>query len=288
MSKKTSIFVEILLALLIFGLCVALVGPRLFSKLSSAKGPVTDASTVWQAFNGAERSQVAETAIDEEMPRYRVPKQSAIDEPAAMPQSSADLTGIGASSEPNNRENFDKPALATEELSSLSEPVVSSDNLTTEEKHKQQNQNFQAFKRNIIKDEDIPPGMHVVRTPFGDRLFSESVADLAEIRAPSEPTNRENYAHLEENPTKRVSEHPVSTFSIDVDTGSYTNVRRMLNQRQLPRHDAVRVEEMINYFAYNYPPPETLKPPFNVTTEIAPTPWNNKTLLLCSFSNVLT
>jgi Ca-activated chloride channel family protein len=53
-----------------------------------------------------------------------------------------------------------------------------------------------------------------------------------------EPTNRENYAHFDDNPVKRVSEHPVSTFSIDVDTGSYSNVRRMLNYGQLPPHDA--------------------------------------------------
>jgi Ca-activated chloride channel family protein len=97
---------------------------------------------------------------------------------------------------------------------------------------------------------------------------------------PIPPTNRENYAHFDDNPIKRVSEHPVSTFSIDVDTGSYSNVRRMLNYGQLPQHDAVRVEEMINYFAYDYPLPDSIDPPFKVTTEIAPTPWNQKTHLL--------
>ncbi|MEN8217232.1 MAG: VWA domain-containing protein [Pseudomonadota bacterium] len=97
---------------------------------------------------------------------------------------------------------------------------------------------------------------------------------------PIPPTNRENYAHFDDNPIKRVSEHPVSTFSIDVDTGAYANVRRMLNYGQLPQHDAVRVEEMINYFAYDYPLPDSIDPPFKVTTEIAPTPWNQKTHLL--------
>jgi Ca-activated chloride channel family protein len=94
------------------------------------------------------------------------------------------------------------------------------------------------------------------------------------------PTNRENYAHYDDNPIKQVNEHPVSTFSIDVDTGAYSNVRRMLNSGQLPPHDAVRVEEMINYFSYDYPQPYNLDPPFKVTTEIAPTPWNKKTHLL--------
>ena len=98
---------------------------------------------------------------------------------------------------------------------------------------------------------------------------------------PNEPTvNRENYAHFEDNPIKIVSEQPVSTFSIDVDTGAYANVRRILNQGQLPQHDAVRVEEMLNYFTYDYPSPKSLEPPFKVTTEIAPTPWNKKTHLL--------
>ena len=99
-------------------------------------------------------------------------------------------------------------------------------------------------------------------------------------RAPSEPVNRENYAHFHNNPVMRVVENPVSTFSIDVDTGSYTNVRRMLRQGQLPVHDAVRVEEFINYFNYEYPAPESLEHPFNVITEIGPTPWNTNTRLL--------
>jgi Ca-activated chloride channel family protein len=79
---------------------------------------------------------------------------------------------------------------------------------------------------------------------------------------------------------KRVAEAPVSTFSIDVDTGSYSNLRRFLNQGRLPVKDAVRVEEMINYFAYDYPLPKDRNRPFSVTTEIAPTPWTNDTHLL--------
>ncbi len=93
-------------------------------------------------------------------------------------------------------------------------------------------------------------------------------------------TNRENYKHYSSNPVVRVAEQPVSTFSIDVDTGSYSNVRRMLNQGHLPPADAVRVEEMVNYFSYQYPVPDNRKRPFSVSTEIAPTPWNANTHLL--------
>ena len=104
--------------------------------------------------------------------------------------------------------------------------------------------------------------------------------ELDALRAPSERTDREQYAHQEDNPVKRAAEQPVSTFSIDVDTGSYANVRRFLNEGRLPPHDAVRVEEMINYFNYDYPLPDSRQPPFRVSTELAPTPWNPKTRLL--------
>ena len=99
-------------------------------------------------------------------------------------------------------------------------------------------------------------------------------------RLPSEPLDRENYAHFDNNPIHRVAEHPVSTFSIDVDTGSYANVRRLLRSGTLPVRDAVRIEELINYFSYQYPAPETPTTPFRLTTEIGPTPWNPNTLLL--------
>ncbi|ONH54221.1 Ca-activated chloride channel family protein [Pseudomonas cedrina] len=93
----------------------------------------------------------------------------------------------------------------------------------------------------------------------------------------SEP--REQYANLPDNPVHRVAETPVSTFSVDVDTGSYANVRRFLNQGSLPPEGAVRLEEMVNYFPYNYALP-TDGSPFGVTTEVAATPWNPHTRLL--------
>jgi Ca-activated chloride channel family protein len=89
-----------------------------------------------------------------------------------------------------------------------------------------------------------------------------------------EPANQENYADVESNPIQRVAEQPVSTFSIDVDSGSYANVRRMLVAGSLPPADAVRAEEMINYFDYGYAPPASTQVPFSVTTELAPAPWN--------------
>ena len=101
-----------------------------------------------------------------------------------------------------------------------------------------------------------------------------------ELRYATEPPNTENYAHFDDNPLKRTAEHPVSTFSIDVDTGAYANIRRMLQHGHLPVKDAVRVEEMLNYFSYDYPRPKDTTQPFAVTTELAPTPWNPNSVLL--------
>jgi len=91
---------------------------------------------------------------------------------------------------------------------------------------------------------------------------------------------RETYAPIAANPVQRAVEQPVSTFSIDVDTGAYANVRRFLNEGRLPPRDAVRVEELINYFDYAYDPPRDRSTPFALHTEIAATPWNSKTRLL--------
>ncbi|HEX5843095.1 MAG TPA: VWA domain-containing protein [Pseudomonas sp.] len=91
--------------------------------------------------------------------------------------------------------------------------------------------------------------------------------------------NREQYQKLADNPVHAVVETPVSTFSIDVDTGSYANVRRFLNGGQLPPQDAVRLEELVNYFPYAYPLPKG-DAPFGINTELAATPWNPQTRLL--------
>ncbi|MGN6281478.1 vWA domain-containing protein, partial [Frateuria sp.] len=94
------------------------------------------------------------------------------------------------------------------------------------------------------------------------------------------PVNTERYTHHEDNPVQLAAEQPVSTFGIDVDTGSYTNVRRMLNEGALPPADAVRAEEFVNYFDYGYALPADRAQPFSVTTELAPAPWNAKRRLL--------
>lgn len=85
--------------------------------------------------------------------------------------------------------------------------------------------------------------------------------------------NREEYNHNAENRFKSPVKDPLSTFSIDVDAASYSNMRRFINQGEMPPKDAVRIEEMINYFNYNYPKP-TGNDPVRITTEVGICPWN--------------
>ena len=91
----------------------------------------------------------------------------------------------------------------------------------------------------------------------------------------SGPFHTEAYDHVDENGVRRVANDPLSTFSFDVDTASYANVRRFLTQGTLPPAGAVRVEELINYFRFDYPQPAA-GAPFSVTTELAECPWNPK------------
>ncbi len=91
-------------------------------------------------------------------------------------------------------------------------------------------------------------------------------------RNQSQDFNTESYDRIEDNIFLGAKTNPLSTFSIDVDTASYSNMRRFINQNQLPPKDAVRIEELVNYFNYNYSPPMDDKP-FAVHTEIASAPW---------------
>lgn len=91
---------------------------------------------------------------------------------------------------------------------------------------------------------------------------------------------RDRFELFETNPIKVVAEQPVSTFSIDVDTVSYSFMRGSLNDGLLPQKDAVRVEELINYFAYDYPLPLNRDTPFSANVSVLPAPWNAENRLL--------
>jgi Ca-activated chloride channel family protein len=91
--------------------------------------------------------------------------------------------------------------------------------------------------------------------------------------------NTEEYDRIRENEFKDVAQNPLSTFSIDVDTASYSNMRRFITASQMPPKDAVRIEELINYFDYDYPDPKG-EHPFSIVAEISGCPWNKKNRLV--------
>jgi Ca-activated chloride channel family protein len=122
-------------------------------------------------------------------------------------------------------------------------------------------------------------GMPAARAS-GEMKYVSAPMPRHPMYVPSPPVDTERYQHQQDNPVRLAAEHPVSTFSIDVDTGSYANVRRFLNQGRLPPQDAVHVEEMINYFDYEYATPSSRDTPFSVSTELAAAPWNSQALLM--------
>lgn len=101
----------------------------------------------------------------------------------------------------------------------------------------------------------------------------------AKIRTQIRPSDNESYGNINEIGFLKADKDPLSTFSIDVDAAAYSNVRRFINNGGLPPKDAVRIEEMVNYFDYDYAQP-TGKDPVNIVTEIAPAPWNPNHKLL--------
>ncbi|WP_337992870.1 vWA domain-containing protein [Flavobacterium sp. KACC 22763] len=106
-----------------------------------------------------------------------------------------------------------------------------------------------------------------------------ATTDLIEEENYIPDANTESYAGLEENPFESPLKEPLSTFSIDVDNASYTNIRRFINEGQKVPKDAVRVEEMINFFKYKYPQPDG-EHPFAINTEYSDCPWNKNSRLL--------
>ncbi len=124
----------------------------------------------------------------------------------------------------------------------------------------------------------------------GSVAFNAPMSGLAYDMAASEPQmmpqpmpgdiDRDRFEDFEDNPVKVVTEDPISTFSVDVDTASYSVMRRHLNDGALPARDAIRVEELVNYFDYDYELPDSRTEPFKTNAFLYQTPWNEGTQLL--------
>ncbi len=115
------------------------------------------------------------------------------------------------------------------------------------------------------RSRSAPMAMNIASAPPPSRPM------IAKEMSPK-PASREGYDKIKENEFKSALKEPLSTFSIDVDTAAYANVRRFLNMSRLPPADAVRIEELLNYFNYDYPAPK--EQPFSVNTEISQAPWS--------------
>ena len=112
-------------------------------------------------------------------------------------------------------------------------------------------------------------------------IISAEAAPPANYRKES-PYNRrrsEEYGQFVENKFRLAKDQPLSTFSVDVDAASYSNMRRFINRGELPHNDAIRIEELINYFSYNYPEPSG-GDPVRITTEVGNSPWDNQNRLV--------
>ncbi len=126
-----------------------------------------------------------------------------------------------------------------------------------------------AARDEVASKQAVPPGVRALGMSATSTFNMPGVA-----YARQQPFNTEDYHNFRDNGFQRPATSPLSTFAIDVDAASYSNVRRFLTQGQRPPADAVRVEELINYFPYNYPDPRG-SDPFSVTTAQMPAPWAN-------------
>ncbi len=136
--------------------------------------------------------------------------------------------------------------------------------------HQKKEQDYYAAAPSIVATSDAQPMAMAAPKP----------ATLQEITAQPPQEFRDRFEDFKENSVVATSENPVSTFSIDVDTASYSFVRRMLNNGQLPEKDAVRSEELINYFDYAYPLPTSKKTPFTTNVSLVDSPWTKGNKLI--------
>lgn len=116
--------------------------------------------------------------------------------------------------------------------------------------------------------------------PLSSKL-SVSMEEVAYDSYMASPQGNETFQKIHENTFLEVANQPVSTFSVDVDRAAYSNIRRMISNGSLPPKDAVRIEEMINYFDYDYPAPSPeTRSPLQVSPELSVAPWDSSHLLL--------
>ena len=134
---------------------------------------------------------------------------------------------------------------------------------------------------NSTPDEVIEEDVEITSNEAALMEPSANATSKMILSSPPQQRNAETYKEIKENSFVAVAQQPVTTFSADVDRAAYANVRRIIGYGQIPPKDAVRIEEMVNYFDYDYPAPEEGSvSPLRVSPELAPAPWDPNHLLL--------
>ncbi len=173
--------------------------------------------------------------------------------------------------------NIDKAANVESELDHAEPSAVAADRAAEQDLKvaEQSERRSEAFLEEVVVTASKRGGgqqferMAAAPPQPASQAFSDGIQPIPEQRYRGE----DEFSEIDTNPIKLVSEQPVSTFSIDVDTASYSFVRRQLNHGVLPQKDTVRLEEMVNYFDYQYPLPETDKQPFSTNVLVQDSPW---------------
>jgi|GEM_PF-171825 len=161
------------------------------------------------------------------------------------------------------------PMAMRQELKSAAEKVIQQTHQETGRDH------FESFETNPIKLTRSSPAV----APMAMRQELKSAPEKI-LQQTHQETGRDRFESFETNPIKLTSEEPVSTFSIDVDTASYSFTRKQLNSGVLPQKDAVRLEEMVNYFDYQYPQASSKSEPFSRSVTVMDSPWHKDKKLI--------
>ena len=141
-------------------------------------------------------------------------------------------------------------------------------------------QRAESVRNKSIAVSDQSNSSSEMTTAGGGGLMMLSMEPLMLVEEQQSRAQFTRFTEFEPNAVKLVTEEPVSTFSIDVDTTSFAFLRAMLNQGILPARDAIRTEELVNYFPYDYAPPEDRDPPFAAHVSLMPAPWNDASRIM--------
>ncbi|TGT75445.1 VWA domain-containing protein [bacterium M00.F.Ca.ET.159.01.1.1] len=241
------------------------------------------------------KGTVTETAADKPVAQKPVPEQSAIHEPLAAAPAKAKKTDTDSERRVEDQAKVAPTAQPTAELSQSNDLAKREDGaLKDYAKQELAPKAAPATPPAPAEVDQFAGGgranaqapataMQSAEAPAGavadSKLMVQPAPMPADQMQPQEE-NRDRVETFKTNPVHETAQDPVSTFSIDVDTASYSFVRRSLKEGSLPQADTVRVEEMINYFPYDWKGPDSAATPFNSTVTVMPTPWNEHTKLM--------